>query len=101
LAIRTKDLSKCPTNDQEWGSFVQFCNEVKEKIHKGTQDSIRKNLFVDLDRMELIHRYDKNKKEKPPLKKHVRAFISLSDDGLKIINEKKKNGKKVYDCKEF
>ncbi|GHT08121.1 hypothetical protein AGMMS49532_02450 [Endomicrobiia bacterium] len=84
LKIRTKDLSKQPTNLPEWKDYVSFCNELK----KGTQDSIRKILFVDLERMGLICRYNKNKKLNLPYTKNINAYVSLNDNGLKVINEK-------------
>jgi hypothetical protein len=62
LKIRTKDLKKHQTNLPEWKDYALFCNELYDKIKKGSQDSIRKILFVDLERMGLIRKYNKNKK---------------------------------------
>lgn len=51
-----------PHNTEEEGIYAEFCNEAKNLVEIGTQDAMRKNLFVDLHRMGLIERYDKNKK---------------------------------------
>ena len=95
LEIRAKDLSKQPTNLPEWKDYDLFCKELHDKIGKGTQDSIRKILFVDLERMGLVCRY--NKKEKlnsPYIKNNNNAFVSLTDDGLKVIYEKDSRNKR-------
>jgi len=86
MPIRTTDLSK-ESDDSKWKDYALFCDKVKRKIGKGTQDSIRKNLFVDLARMGLICRYNEEKKPNDPYdKKNVNAFVSLTDDGLRVIN---------------
>jgi type II restriction enzyme len=69
MAIRTTDISKRPENNFEEIAYAQFCNEAKQKAGIGTQDAMRKNLFVDLHRMGLIIRYDKNKEITDPFSK--------------------------------
>ena len=51
MQIRTQDTSKRPHNIPEEYIYAQFCGEVKRKAKIGTQDAMRKNLFVDIHRM--------------------------------------------------
>lgn len=95
MAIRTVDISKRPKNTSGEILYAQFCNEAKEKTKGitskkgiGTQDAMRKNLFPDLHRMGLIIRYDKNKKATDAFSKQSVKYVSLSDQGLKLINAK-------------
>ena len=57
MAIRTTDISKRSENNPDEFLYAQFCNEAKQKAGIGTQDAMRKNLFVDLHRAGLIKRY--------------------------------------------
>jgi len=88
MAIRTTDISKRPENNFEEISYAQFCNEAKRKVGIGTQDAMRKNLFVDLHRMGLIIRYDKNKEIIDSFSKQRVKFVSISNQGLKLIKAK-------------
>ena len=47
MNIRTTDLSKRPFNTPDEYIYAEYTNKVIKKYGKGTQDSIRKNLFVD------------------------------------------------------
>jgi len=85
MAIRTTDISKRPENNFEEIVYAQFCNEAKRKAGIGTQDAMRKNLFVDLHRMGLIIRYDKNKEITDPFSKQQVKFVSVSNQGLRLI----------------
>lgn len=87
MRIRDTDLSKRPENTPEEYDYAVFCEKVKEKVGKGTQDSIRKNIFVDLDRMGLIHRYDLRGNVITPYTRSSAKYVSLSDEGLKFVNE--------------
>ena len=60
MRIRTTDLSKRPHNTPDEYIYANYVNVLMNKIGRCTQDSVRKNLFVDLHRMGLINRYDKN-----------------------------------------
>ena len=86
LAIRTADLSKRPTNTAEEYDYARFCDEFNLKIGRGTQDSIRKNLFVDMNRMGLLNRYNKDKQLNEPFTKSVTAYVALSDEGYKLVH---------------
>jgi len=88
MAIRTTDISKRPKNNFEEIVYAQFCNEVKRRVGIGTQDAMRKNLFVDLHRMDFIIRYDKNKEITDPFSKRQVKFVSISSQGLKLIKAK-------------
>ncbi len=88
MIIRTADISKRPNNTAEEQTYAQFCNKAKAQAGIGTQDAMRKNLFVDLHRMGLIERYDKNKVPTDPLSKQGVKYISLTDQGLKLIEAK-------------
>lgn len=85
MVIRTADISQRPNNTPEELTYAKFCNEAKAQAGIGTQDAMRKNLFVDLHRMGLIERYDKNKVPTDPLSKQSVKFVSLTDQGLKLI----------------
>lgn len=86
LRIRDTDLKKRPRNKPEEELYADFCIEVEKKVGKGTQDSIRKNIFVDVHRMGFIQRYKENKKEIDPYKQSHIKYISLTDKGLQFIN---------------
>jgi len=88
MTIRTTDLSKRPENKPEEIIYSKFCNEAKEKAGIGTQDAMRKNLFVDIHRMGLIQRYDKEKIPIDPLSRKSVKYVSITDQGLRLINAK-------------
>lgn len=88
MAIRTTDISKRPINTPDEFIYANFCNEAKKKAGIGTQDAMRKNLFVDVHRMGLIIRYDKNKAPIDPFSRKQVKYVSISDEGLKLINAK-------------
>ncbi|KKS52802.1 MAG: Type-2 restriction enzyme MboII [Parcubacteria group bacterium GW2011_GWA2_42_28] len=95
MPIRTTDISKRPQNTAEEATYAQFCNDAKEKTKGitskkgiGTQDAMRKNLFPDLHRMGLIVRYGKDKRSTDPFAKQSVKYVSISDQGLKLINAK-------------
>ena len=95
MAIRTTDISKRPENNPDEFVYAQFCNKAKEKTKGmtskkgiGTQDAMRKNLFPDLHRMGLIERYDKNKESTDPFSRQNVKYVSMSNQGLKLIKAK-------------
>ena len=88
MIIRTTDITKRPKNNPDEFIYAQFCNEAKQKAGIGTQDAMRKNLFVDIHRMGLIERYDKNKSSLDPFSRQSVKFVSISKLGLKLINAK-------------
>lgn len=88
MQIRTQDTSKRPHNIPEEYIYAQFCGEVKQKAKIGTQDAMRKNLFVDIHRMGLITRYDKDKNPTDPFSSRRVKYVSLNKQGLKLISAK-------------
>lgn len=88
MTIRTTDISKRPENNPDEFIYAQFCNEAKRKAGIGTQDAMRKNLFVDLHRMGLIERYDKKKEPTDPFSRQSVKYVSISNQGLRLIQAK-------------
>ncbi|AWY19802.1 type II restriction-modification system endonuclease [Moraxella bovis] len=88
MQIRTTDISKRPQNIPEEQSYAEFCNEAKSLTNIGTQDAMRKNLFVDFARMGLINRYNDKKVLTDPFKRGVTKYVALSDMGVKLIDPK-------------
>jgi len=85
MAIRTTDISKRPENSPDEFIYAQFCNEAKQKVGIGTQDAMRKNLFVDLHRMGLIERYNKKKEAIDPFSQQKVSYVSISNQGVKMV----------------
>ncbi len=85
MAVRTTDISKRPGNTPEEAIFAQFCDECKLAVGIGTQDAMRKNLFVDFHRMGLIVRYGPSEIPTDPLSSQRVKYASLSDQGLRLI----------------
>lgn len=88
LRIRDTDSKKRPENTPDEYDYARFCEDVNATVGKGTQDSIRKNIFVDLHRMGLITRYDKNRNVISPYGHISPKYVSLSPDGVKFIRER-------------
>ena len=88
MQIRNADLSKRPQNISGEENYARFCNSIKEKVGKGTQDSIRKNLFPDFARAGWIERFDTNQVKLDPYSKGSVKYVSLSKEGLKFLNSK-------------
>jgi hypothetical protein len=88
LIIRTADLKKRPENLKEEIDYANYVNVINKKFGKGTQDSIRKNLFVDFHRMGLITRFNKDKIELNSQVKGSVKFVKISKDGISLVMEK-------------
>jgi hypothetical protein len=86
MKIRTTDISKRPANNPDEKTFALFCTEVAAKIHKGRQDAMRKNYFVDFHRMGFIARYNKDKKTIAPFETGKIKYVSLTKQGQKLIS---------------
>lgn len=86
MRIRDTDLSKRPQNTAEEANYAKFTEAVKSRVGKGTQDSIRKNIFVDVHRMGLIHRYSADKKALDGFERGPVRYVSLSVEGEKFVN---------------
>lgn len=88
LPIRTRDLSKQPWNDPEWADYARLCSELNAELGKNTQDVLRKIIFVDLERLGFIHRYNKKQQLNSPFSLNVNAYVSMSDVGLDLLAKK-------------
>lgn len=86
LKIRTTDSSKRPENTADEADYSNIITNIKRKTGKGTQDAIRKIIFVDCNRMGFLDRFDKNKNLIPPnTRAHGCSFVSLSEKGRKFV----------------
>lgn len=85
LTIRTTDLRKRPYNLPEEADYAVYTNNLSRKLGRCTQDSIRKNLFVDLNRMGLIERFNTHGEKVYPYQNGVKKFVRISDLGLAFI----------------
>ncbi|MCE8163284.1 MAG: hypothetical protein I3273_03850 [Candidatus Moeniiplasma glomeromycotorum] len=86
LSIRTTDISKRPKNYPHEQVFADFCREVKKKIGKGKQDVMRKNFFVDFNRMNLLERYDTEGKLIEKGEKKKVSKVKISELGKELVN---------------
>lgn len=87
LQIRVGDSKDRPNNLPAERDYAEFCKNAKKLTGRGTQDAMRKNFFVDWDRIGLIHRYDINKRLVPPFSRKAIHYVSMSDIGLQFIRE--------------
>lgn len=93
LKIRTKDISKRPYNLPDEKKYAEYVSEVNQKIGKGTQDSIRKNYFVDFHRMGLLYRFTENGAKIEPFENSLKTvthvqLTSLAKELLNSLNNK-------------
>ncbi|GAA9087700.1 hypothetical protein HpHA15_00860 [Helicobacter pylori] len=93
--VRTTDMSKRPSNiigEEVYAKVVDnICKSEMPQNNLGkknqvTQDSLRKNLFVDMHRMGLIERYNKNKKPTNPYIQSNIKYISLTPLAIEFLN---------------
>ncbi|GAA8680465.1 hypothetical protein Kyoto142A_05760 [Helicobacter pylori] len=94
LQIRTTDMSKRPSNiigEEVYAKVVDnICKSEMPQDNLGkknqvTQDSLRKNLFVDMHRMGLIERYNKNKEPTNPYIQSNIKYISFNSLSYRIF----------------
>lgn len=86
MPIRTTEIRNRPGNTPEEFTYARFCDECKQAIGIGSQDAMRKNLFVDIHRMGLIQRYDKNENPTNPFSRQRVKYVSLTAQGLSFVN---------------
>ena len=86
MIIRTTDLKNRPYNIPEETMYARYVDVLCRKLGRCTQDSVRKNLFVDLHRMNLIERYDANENALDPYARGTKKYVKISDLGLDLIN---------------
>lgn len=85
MHIRTTEFKKRKANLPTEAIYSGFCNEVKSTIGKGTQDAMRKNLFPDFHRMDLIVRYNRHRMPTDPHRSQPITYVSLSDQGSRLV----------------
>ena len=85
MAIRTTDLKKRHFNYPDEEIYAQYVKNVSAKLGRGTQDSIRKNLFVDLNRMGFIDRFTNKGELIRPYEKGQVKYVSLTERGLELV----------------
>lgn len=88
MQIRTTDLSTRPQNVGGEELYAQLTHNISLKLSRCTQDSLRKNIFVDMHRMGLISRFNAKKQELSPFANGTKKFISLTKLGLALLQEK-------------
>ena len=88
MSIRTTDLSKRPSNTPEERIYAEYVANLCNKLDRCTQDSVRKNLFVDLHRMGFIYRFTKNGELVLPNERKAIKYVQLTHDGIKLIQAK-------------
>ncbi|WP_243555338.1 restriction endonuclease subunit R [Helicobacter cinaedi] len=85
LQIRTSDLSKRPYNIEGEEKYAELTTKISSKLGRCTQDSLRKNIFVDLHRMGLIDRFNAKKKQLNPFDNGTKKYIALTDFGIEFL----------------
>ena len=87
MVIRTADLKKRPINLPEEANYAIYVDNLSKKLGRCTQDSVRKNLFVDLHRMGLIERYKPDETKLLPYENGTKKYVRISDLGLDFIDK--------------
>lgn len=85
LQIRTSDLSKRPYNIEGEEKYAELTTKIASKLGRCTQDSLRKNIFVDLHRMGLIDRFNAKKKQLNPFDNGTKKYIALTKFGIDFL----------------
>lgn len=87
IQIRTTDLTKRFENVAGEELYAQLTDTIKLQLGRCTQDSLRKNFFVDMHRMGFLYRYDENRNLIPPFHKaHTIKYISLTPMAIDFLN---------------
>ena len=87
MQIRDADLSKRPYNiagEEDYAIYVDKINK-HPAVGRGTQDSVRKNLFVDFNRMGFLDRYTSKKVKTIPGKKSKTKYVSLTELAIQFV----------------
>ncbi len=86
IQIRTTDISKRPENIVGEELYATLVINIANRVGRCTQDSLRKNLFVDMHRMGLIERYDNAGLPTNPYKQARIKYISLTPLAERLLN---------------
>lgn len=87
MIIRTADLKKRPRNLPEEAAYAKYVSTLCNKLGRCTQDSVRKNLFVDLHRMGLLERFNSTGKMLDPYENGTKKYVRISKQGLDFIDK--------------
>ncbi len=85
MQIRTTDLSKRPYSLPGEEKYVSYVRKLNKTLGRCTEDSVRKNFFVDFDRMGFLYRFDKNKNLIPSKQRASIKYVKLSPLGIDLI----------------
>ena len=96
MTIRNEDLSSRPSNTPDEAIYAVYTNNVVARMGRGTQDTIRKNHFVDFHRMGFIKRYDRDGYETNPYEKKSIRYVSLTQLGLDLVKNKNNTFQKNF-----
>lgn len=88
LVIRTTDLHKRPANLPEEAAYAIYVDTLSRKLGRCTQDSVRKNLFVDLHRMGLLERFKPDGTPLAPYENGTKKYVRISKLGVDFIDKR-------------
>ena len=86
LHIRTTDLKKRPLNTASERYYASMVDDIARSLSRVTQDSLRKNFFVDMVRMGFINRFNNNGITNPFSKSQTKC-VNITDFGIQFLNE--------------
>lgn len=87
MTMRTTDLSKRPVNLPEESVYAVYVDALSRKLGRCTQDSVRKNLLVDMHRMGLVERYKPDGTPIGPYETGKKKYVRISELGLDLLDE--------------
>ena len=85
--LRTTDLKKRPENTPEEYPYRDYTAEMRTLYGQSTQDTLRKNNFVDYHRMGIIYRYKKDKTAVDGFYRGQKRYASISPLGESLISQ--------------
>lgn len=88
IQIRTTDLSKRPYELPGEEKYSQFINAVNNKLDRVTQDSMRKNHFVDFHRMGFIERFKANGGLVSKYGHDSTKYVKLTELGVNFVKSR-------------
>lgn len=97
LPIRTTDLSKREFNNPDEVYYAQMVIEISNILYRTTQDSLRKNFYVDMARMGLINRFNKEECLNNPFERSNTKFVNITDFGINFLNEYTRNPQNIFE----
>lgn len=98
MQIRTTDLTKRPINVAGEELYAQLTNTINLQLGRCTQDSLRKNFFVDMHRMGFLYRYDEHRNLIPPFyKAHTIKYVSLTPMAIDFLDGDSQTKNFIYE----